>query len=197
MVIIIIGLPGSGKTTLLKKLCSTNLYTTYQDWAPSQLDLNGNVLSKFENDVRYEDLISQLESSKDVILDGANFCDHKFLCDVEYKLNLQFPEIEIKRCYFENNPTSAIANVLYRDALNGGYWTRNEKGKLVYSGSHYSQEGPNFWRRFYEVIIDDTQKLTKNYIIPKKYIPHHIQIQDKNSLQGHPSLKHVDKTKTI
>jgi len=182
-VIIIIGLPGSGKTTLLFQLHENHPYYSHQDWSPSELGIDGNILSKFEDDIRYEGLIQQLEDSKDIILDGSNFCNHKFLCQAEYHLNLHFPNIEIQRYYFENNPKDAIANVLYREDLNGSYWTR-ESGELIFHGHHYWEDGPNKGRRMYDVIIDTLNKLSKNYIIPKKYLPLKIQVQDKKFYEG-------------
>jgi GTPase SAR1 family protein len=186
-VIIIIGLPGSGKSTLLREIIKDTKFECFQDWTPSEISPNGEVLGTFRDDKRYDILLNYLKNSKDIILDSSNFCDHKFLCEAEYYLNLEHPNVEIERYYFENNPTNATANVLYRDAKNGGYWFRHEE-KELYSGSHYIEEGPNLGRRYYEVIIEAINNLTKNYIIPSRYTPLKIPLVDKKYLQGWRAL---------
>jgi len=188
-VIIIIGLPGSGKTTFIHQFVSNKSFKEYLDWGRElQINPKGEVLTNFDIDDRFEDLIQTLKNNKNVILDGSGFCDYRFLCEAEYYLNLNFPNIQIEKYYFENNPKDATANVLYRDAINGGYWKRDKNNNLLYIGSHFISEGPNSGRRYYEVIIEDLNKLSKNYIIPTKYTPLKIQVQDEKFYQGWQAL---------
>lgn len=187
-VIIIIGLSGSGKTTFIKNLTDSN-FVHYYDWGRwFELDEYENININFSEDDRYQDLLKSIIEGKNVILDGSSFCNHKFLCEAEYYLNLNFPNIQIEKYYFENNPKDAIANILYRDAINGGYWKRDENNNLLYIGSHFTLEGPHQGKRFYEVIIETTHKLSKNYIIPTKYTPLKIQVQDEKFYQGWRAL---------
>ena len=61
-------------------------------------------------------------------------------------------------------------------------------GELIFVGHHYTQEGPDFGRRNYEVLIENVNKLSKNYIIPTKYTPLKIQVQDEKFYQGWEAL---------
>lgn len=187
--IIIIGLSGSGKTTLISYFNKGQEYKLYHDWGRDYLvNDNGEVLDHFTDDDRFNSLISSISDNKDVIIEGSSFCNHKFLCEAEYHLKVRFPNIEIERYYFENNLEDAKANVLYRDYKNGGNWKKAKDGNLVYSGSHYVGKGPDHGKRFYEVIIDNTIKLSQHYIIPSKYTPLKIQVQDKKFYQGWKAL---------
>lgn len=188
-VIIIIGLPGSGKTSLISYFNKDQEYNLYHDWGRDYLiNDSGEVLNHFTDDDRFNSLISSISNNKNVIIEGSSFCNHKFLCGAEYELNVRFPNIQIEKYYFENNIKDAIANVLYRDYKNGGIWRKLENGNLSYSGSHYVGKGPDHGKRFYEVIIENSTKLSQHYIIPNKYIPLKIQVQDKKFYQGWKAL---------
>lgn len=187
--IIIIGLQGSGKSTLGMKLNPPSLAHRYFDWGwKFPINEKGEILSSFNEDERFDELINHVKNNQDVILDSTWFCNHKFLCEAEYYLNLNFPNIQIEKYYFENNPKDATANVLYREANNGGYWELDKNNNLLYHGSHFTVEGLNFNRRFYEVIIESLQKISKNYIIPDKYTPLSIEVQDEKYYQGWKAL---------
>ena len=177
-VTIIIGLPGSGKTTMLFYLHKQNEYYSHQDWSS---------LGKFEDYTGYESLAQQIKNNKNIILDGSSFCNHKFLCEAEYHLNLHFPNVEITRCYFENNPEASKANMLYRENLKGNYWSE-VNGELIFHGDHWVEKGPNLNRRSYEVLIDSINNLSKDYIIPNRYTPIQIQVQDNKFYKGWRAL---------
>ena len=191
-VTIIIGLSGSGKSVIANKRFEqrTSPIFYHADWGwEGSIDEEGNINGSFNDDNRFNKLLDQIKGGLDIILDGAYFCNHKFLCQAEYYLNLHFPNIEITKHYFENNPKDAIANVLFRE-WNGGkgnYWTK-ETGELIFHGHHYDKEGPNNGRRNYEVIIDNINSFTKQYIIPNKYTPIKIQVQDTRFYNGWKEL---------
>ena len=189
-VTIIIGLSGSGKSTLAQSLLEKidGSWRFEADWGfECDIDVYGNVKGSFNDDYRFEHLYNHIEKGMHVILDGAYFCNHKFLCQAEYYLNLRFPNIEITKYYFENNPKDAIANVLYREWVGGNYWTK-ETGEFIFHGHHYGEKGPNEGRRNYEVLIDNINSFTKQYIIPNKYTPIKIQVQDTRFYNGWEEL---------
>ena len=187
-VIIIVGLPGSGKTTFIKNLTDSS-FVHYYDWGRwFELDEQGNININFSQDDRFKSLLESIKGGNNIILDGSSFCNHRFLCGAEYYLKLNFPNIQIEKYYFENHPKFAIANVLYRDYSNGGHWKEIEGKGLVYRGDHFIAEGPNQGKRFYDVIIGRINELTKNYIIPDKYTPLKIQVQDKKYFKGWRAL---------
>ena len=187
-VIIIIGLPGSGKTTFIHQFISNKSFKEYLDWGRElQISPKGEVLTNFNIDDRFEDLIQTLKNNKNVILDGSSFCDYRFLCEAEYYLNLNFPNIQIEKYYFENNPKDATANVLYRENIKGGHWTRSN-GELIFYGDHCVEKGINNGRRMYELIVEGVEKLSKNYIIPSNYTTLKIQVQDEKFHQGWRAL---------
>ena len=191
-VTIIMGLSGSGKSYLAQTLLSKiNIPFRYEaDWGAvgnCEVDNEGNIQNSFTNDRRFKHLFNHIKDGMHVILDGAYFCNHKFLCEAEYYLNLHFPNIDITKYYFENNPKDAIANVLYRESANGNYWAE-VNGGLMFYGDHWVEEGPDLNRRSYEVIIDNIKKFTKNYIIPNKYTPLKIQVQDVRFYEGWKAL---------
>ena len=187
-VTIIIGLPGSGKTTKTNQI-SQGKAVVYSDWGwELPTDENYNILKPFNEEHRFNDLINNIKNHQPCIIEGGYFCNHKFLCEAEYYLNLHFPNIEIIKYYFENNPKDATANVLFREWDAGNYWEVNENNDLIFYGHHHTVEGPNFGRRQYEVIIETINKLSKNYIIPSKYPPIKIQLQDKKFYEGWRAL---------
>ena len=187
-VIIIAGLPGSGKTTLISSFTKTQEYKLHHDWGRDfKINNEGEVLDHFTEDDRFDTLINQISNGKDIIIEGSSFCNHRFLCEAEYHLNVRFPNIKIEKYYFENNPQDAIANVLYRDYKNGGHWKETGNG-LIYFGDHYVDEGPYQGKRYYEYIIDKTNKLTQLYNIPLKYTPLKIQVQNEKFYQGWKAL---------
>ena len=68
-VIIIIGLPGSGKTTFIHQFVSNKSFKEYLDWGRElQINPKGEVLTNFDIDDRFEDLIQTLKNNKNVIL---------------------------------------------------------------------------------------------------------------------------------
>ena len=185
---IIIGLPGSGKTTKTHSL-SQGKSVVYSDWGwQLPLDEEQNISGSFSEEYRFNDLINNIRNFQNVIIEGGCFCNHKFLCEAEYYLNLNFPNIEIEKFYFQNNPKDSIANVLYREHVGGNYWEINKNDDLIFHGHHHTVEGPNHGRRNYEVIIETINKLSKNYIIPSKYTPIKIQLQDEKFYEGWRAL---------
>lgn len=187
-ILIIIGLPGSGKSTLIDKINKSIHNTVFSDWGwKNEIDDEGNILGSFDEEYRINDLTNLVKKSEDIIIDGSCFCNHKFICDAEYYFNLNFPNIEIEKIYFENNPKDCEANVLYREYVGGNGW-KNINGELIFFGHHYYEEGPNKGRRMYEVIIDNINKLSKNYIIPSRYDTKKVELQDKKFYQGWQAL---------
>tara|TARA_R110001592_G_C12823829_1_gene719236 strand:+ start:65 stop:646 length:582 start_codon:yes stop_codon:yes gene_type:complete len=185
---IIIGLQGSGKTTYTYNL-SQGEAVVYSDWGwQFSIDENDNITSSFNEEYRFNDLINNIKGSKNIIIEGSYFCNHKFMCEAEYYLNLNFPNIEIEKFYFENNSKDSTANVLYREYVGGNHWKKNENGNLIFYGHHYTGEGPNHGRRNYEVIIENINKLSKNYIIPSRYTPIKVQLQDEKFYEGWRTL---------
>ena len=192
-VTIIIGLSGSGKSTLAQTLLNKidGPWRFEADWggfSNYKVDNDGNIGGSFDEDSRFKPLFNHIKNGMHVILDGAYFCNHKFLCEAEYYLNLHFPNIEIIKYYFENNPKDATANVLFREWDGGNYWEINENDDLIFHGHHHTGEGPDYGRRQYEVIIETINKLSKDYIIPSKYPPIQIQVQDEKFYEGWRAL---------
>jgi len=183
-IIFVVGLPGSGKTILTNSLFEGKSKFYHADWGwKFNINEDGTLKESFNDDYRFEQLLNQIKQGTNLVIDGGYLCNHKFLLEGEYYLKLNFPGIEIERYYFENNPKDAIANVLYREHVGGNYWKKVE-GNYIFSGHHCVVEGPNLGRRQYEVIIDNINKLSKNYIIPPTYTPLQIEVQDEKFYRG-------------
>lgn len=187
-VTIIMGLPGSGKSTFLGALKNDEKDLVCSDWGwKLKMSDEGEILGSFKDDDRYNDMINAVKSGQNVIIDGSCLCDHKFLCEGEYLLNLNIPGVKIEKYYYENNPEGAAANVLYREHIGGNYWKKVEN-EYIFFGHHCVIEGPDFGMRQYEVIINNINKLTKNYTIPPTYTPLQIKVQDKRFYNGWKEL---------
>lgn len=180
---IIIGLPGSGKTSLRFKLDKVEKIYPLEDWMQWDIWVGGKKPTKeFNEDPRYSNLLEAIESGKTVLLTSIRFCDHEFLCKAEYYLKSRFPNLEIVKHYFENEPKKAYANVLYRDNSKGGHWKRNENNDLIYFGDHHNRI------RCYEISLENIEKFSPNYIIPDKYTPIPIEVQDEKYYNGWRAL---------
>jgi len=181
---IIIGLQGSGKTTFSEFFPEPRI--VYSDWGwEFNTTENGDILSSPHEESRFNELLNSIKTSNKVIIEGSYFCNHKFLCQMEYHLNLNFPNIEIKKYYFENNTKKAKANVLYREALKGAHWKKvkdKDNEHLIFIGAHFNN------KKHYEIIIENLEKLSKNYIIPERFPPLNIQVQDKKYYKGWKAL---------
>jgi hypothetical protein len=187
-VTIIIGLPGSGKTTFLNQMFDDRKDIYHHDWGwKFQINNQGEILGSANEEYRFNDLIQDIKNSKDILMDGSCFCNHKFLCETEYHLRLNFPGIEITRFYFENNPEGSIANILYREYVGGNHW-KVVDGELIFFGHHFMEEGPNYNRRMYEMIIENVNKLSPNYVIPSNQTILPTKVQDEKFYQGWRTL---------
>lgn len=165
----IIGLPGAGKTKFLdKRFYGKVEFWPFDDWMGWNVWINGNPpKGKFNEEPRYNALIDRLNNNEHIVLLSIRFCDHDFLCESEYFLKSKFPDIEIERIYFENNPENSIANILYRiEKDNEHHWV-DEDGNEKYFGQHH----PTLGIPAYKISIENVEKFTSNYIIPYKYIP--------------------------
>ena len=161
----IIGLPGSGKSTLIEHYKSHPFidYKIYDDWMTWTWDDKGK---EFIADVNYEELLETLTQGNSTIISGIEFCNNEFLHKSEYYLKSQFPNITIKRVYFENNPSKSESNIRYRDKQRGGYWEPNEEGEMWYYGELYVPEGINSGP-LYQQEIKMAFEYSKNYLIPE------------------------------
>tara|TARA_Y100000389_G_C17293018_1_gene429009 strand:- start:238 stop:768 length:531 start_codon:yes stop_codon:yes gene_type:complete len=159
-VIFIIGLPGSGKSTLIEHYKSHPFidYKIYDDWMTWTRDDKEN---EFIADVNYKELLKNIKSGNNVIVSAIRFCSNEFLHKSEYYLKSQFPNLNIKRIYFENDPIKSELNIRYRDKINGGYWEPNEEGVMWYFGTIFENIP------LYRIEIQRTKDLSPNYIIPK------------------------------
>ena len=165
----IIGLPGSGKTTYLDKAFYNKIdFFPFDDWMGWDVWINDEPpKNEFNEDPRYNALIERLSNKEHIVLLSIRFCDHDFLCKSEYYLQSKFPNIEIKRIYFENNPENSIANVKYRDKKSGGGYYTTDNGEDLYYGQHH----PNMPIPSFLISLKNIEILSSNYIIPDKYIP--------------------------
>ena len=159
-VIFIIGLPGSGKSTLIEHYKSHPFidYKIYDDWMTWTWDDKGK---EFIADVNYEELIETLNQGNSTLISGIEFCNNEFLHKSEYYLKTQYPNLSIKRIYFENTPQKCESNIRYRDKQRGGYWEPNEEGEMWYHGTVLDNIP------LYRIEIQRTKELSPNYIIPK------------------------------
>ncbi len=183
-ILIIIGLPGSGKTHYIHNVLSKKGETliNFDDWGRKKWGnyFIPNLEGEFTDDDRYEDLIREIKDFRGkIIVSGAQFCDHDFLCKSEYYLKSQFPDLKIRRVYFENNIEKSISNIVYRDKGEGGRFKRDEEGKKWYVGSHF-EDIPA-----YKFIIKTSKKLSKEYVIPSGYFPIPIFVTKNYKLSDH------------
>ena len=182
-VTLLIGLPGSGKTTYFNTYLSSKVDFIFEDWMGWDVWFRSvPPKNKFNEEPRYNALINRLNNNEYVVLSSIRFCNHKFLCKAEYYLKSQFPNIEIERIYFENDPKKSSANVLYRDNLNGGYLEKDKNGNFMYFGHHYNGI------RCYHISLENIKIISPNYIIPNKYTPIPIQVQNETFFQGPDAL---------
>jgi len=159
-VIFIIGLPGSGKSTLIEYYKSHPFidYKIYDDWMTWTHDGQDK---EFIADVNYKELLKTLNQGISTIISGIEFCNNEFLHKSEYYLKTKFPNLNIKRVYFENDPQKSESNIRYRDKQQGGYWEANEEGEMWYYGTIFENTP------LYRIEIQRTKDLSPNYIIPK------------------------------
>ena len=176
-VIFIIGLPGSGKSTLIEHYKTHPFidYKIYDDWM--KCTLNKFKIKEFNSECRYNELIKNIKEGNNTLISGIGFCSNEFLQKSEYYLKSQFPNITIKRIYFENNPQKSESNIKYRDKQRGGYWEANEKGEMWYYGELYVPGGVNKGPLFKQE-IKNAYSLSQEYIIPKGYPIFPIVVQE-------------------
>ncbi len=170
-VILIIGLPGSGKSTLIEHYKSHPFinYKIYDDWMTWTHDDQNK---EFIADVNYKELLETLNQGTSTIISGIEFCNNEFLHKSEYYLKTQFPNLNIKRVYFENDPQKSESNIRYRDKQRGGYWEANKEGEMWYYGTIFENIP------LYRIEIQRTKELSKSYIIPKESIIFPIVVQE-------------------
>ena len=173
-VIFIIGLPGSGKSTLIEHYKTHPFidYKVYDDWMTWTYD---DQEKDFASDVNYPELIQNIDQGSNLLISGIGFCNNEFLQKSEYYLKSQFPNLNIKKVYFENDPVKAELNIRYRDEQNGGYWQENEKGEMWYHGTIFEL------KPLYQLEIQHTKDLSPNYIIPKNSTIFPIVVQQTDS----------------
>ncbi len=170
-VILIIGLPGSGKSTLIEHYKSHPFinYKIYDDWITWTHDDQNK---EFIADVNYKELLETLNQGTSTIISGIEFCNNEFLHKSEYYLKTQFPNLNIKRVYFENDPQKSESNIRYRDKQRGGYWEANKEGEMWYYGTIFENIP------LYRIEIQRTKELSKSYIIPEGSIIFPIVVQE-------------------
>ena len=173
-VIFIIGLPGSGKSTLIEHYKTHPFidYKVYDDWMTWTYD---DQEKDFAADLNYSSLIQSIKQGLNIIIAGIGFCNNEFLQKSEYYLKSQFPNLNIKKVYFENNPIKSETNIRYRDKINGGKWEKNEKGEMWYHGTIFEL------KPLYQLEIQRTKDLSPNYIIPKNSTIFPIVVQQTDS----------------
>lgn len=170
-VILIIGLPGSGKSTLIEHYKSHPFinYKIYDDWMTWTHDDQNK---EFIADVNYKELLETLNQGTSTIISGIEFCNNEFLHKSEYYLKTQFPNLNIKRVYFENDPQKSESNIRYRDKQRGGYWEANKEGEMWYYGTIFENIP------LYRIEIQRAKELSKSYIIPEGFIIFPIVVQE-------------------
>lgn len=92
---LLIGMPGSGKTTYGEALAKKSDAIFYDDF------------SKFH-------CINSIKFAEEIIIADICFCDAAILKEAESKLLKKFPDSEITKLYFKNQPDRCRANVLKR-----------------------------------------------------------------------------------
>lgn len=182
---IIIGLCGSGKSTLIPSIVKTQRYFAFSDWGCEHtFSNNGEVEGSFKDGQFFDLLIEKIKGGWEVVLEGIAFCDHRFLCEAEYELNVRFPDIQIHRYYLENNIKAADANVWYRTHKAGAYFYFEGEQPIFVGPHHVERKG----KRVYEISHDLSKIFTKNYIIPSSYDPIPIHVVDEKYYEGWRAL---------
>ena len=70
---------GSGKTTFLNQMFDDRKDIYHHDWGwKFQINNQGEILGSANEEYRFNDLIQDIKNSKDILMDGSCFCNHKF-----------------------------------------------------------------------------------------------------------------------
>ena len=114
-VTILIGLPGSGKSTLIKeRSVGDSSHCCFDDFHGGSLDGTG----AFTQSRHYETLKELLHQGLDCVIADIEYCRASRLTEAERGLLTLSQElgvmIEIKRVFFENDPSACRHNVIHR-----------------------------------------------------------------------------------